>query len=120
MLERLLGGVGLLLVVGCLGYLIYEGIKDGEAPGALTVTVLEIVPTGETYLVNFDLQNGGSQTLSNLQVTARLLEAGREVERATTTLDYLPGRSSQSGGFYFREDPRQFTLAITPEGYQLP
>jgi uncharacterized protein (TIGR02588 family) len=121
-LEWVLGGIGAVLIFGCLAYLIHEGIREGgEAPGALTATVLEIIPVGSAYLVTFDLQNSGSQTLSNLQVSARLFDATqREVDRATTTLDYLPGRSSQRGGFYFHRDPRQFTLVIRPEGYQIP
>lgn len=119
-LEQVLGGIGLMLLASCVAFLVYEGVNDGKAPGPLTATILEIIPAGESHIVTFDLHNSGSQTLSNLQVSGRLLDGEREIERATTTIDYLPGGSSQEGGFYFQRDPHLFELQITPEGYQKP
>jgi uncharacterized protein (TIGR02588 family) len=119
-LEWVLGGIGCVLLVSCVVFLVYEGLSSDEQPGPITATVLEIVDVGNRHVVTFEVMNGGSQTLSNFQVSGRLLERDREVERATTTIDYLPGRSSQQGGFYFDRDPRDMRLEIVPEGYQKP
>ena len=120
LIEWLLGAIGVALFAACVVYLTHEGLSNGEQPGAVTASVIEIVEAGDAHIVTFDIHNSGSQTLSNLQVSARLLDGNREVERASTMLDYLPGRSSQRGGFYLRNDPNRFRLEIVPEGYLEP
>jgi uncharacterized protein (TIGR02588 family) len=118
--EWVLGGIGIVLLAACIVFLVYEGLNNGEEPGRLGTAVMEIVAAGEHHVVTFRLHNSGSQTLSNLRVSARLLDGEREIERATTVIDYLPGRSSREGGFYFKHDPHDFKLEIAPEGYQKP
>ena len=120
LLERVLGGIGLVLLIACVAFLVREGLSSDEHPGKLDATVKEILATADGHIVTFTLLNNGSQTLSNLRVSARLMSGEREVERADTVIDYLPGRSSQEGGFYLREDPRRYRLEIRPEGYQKP
>ena len=119
-IEWLLGGVGVILLLSCVAFLIYEGVTNNEEPGAITASVKEIVSAGDAYVVTFELHNAGSQTLSNVHLTARLMDGEREVERVQTTIDYLPGRSQQEGGFYFKHDPKSLGVEITPEGYQKP
>jgi uncharacterized protein (TIGR02588 family) len=119
-LEWLLGGVGVVLLLSCVAFLVYEAINGNEQPGAITASVKEIVSAGDAYVVTFELHNAGSQTLSNVQLTARLTNGEREVERVQTVIDYLPGRSQQEGGFYFKQNPKNFRVEITPEGYQKP
>jgi uncharacterized protein (TIGR02588 family) len=119
-LEWLLGGVGVMLVIACVAFLVYEGMTDREEPGPVTATVVEATSAGDSHVVTFNIRNGGSQTLSNLHVTARLFDGEREVESVTTEIDYLPGRSSQEGGFYFKSDPRGLRVEIQPGGYQKP
>ena len=119
-IEWLLGGIGVVLLVCCIVFLVYEGVTSTEQPGAITASVKEIVPAGDAYVVTFELHNAGSQTLSNVHLTARLLDEERELERAETVIDYLPGRSQQEGGFYFKHDPRGLRVEISPEGYQKP
>jgi uncharacterized protein (TIGR02588 family) len=120
LIEWILGGIGIVLLGTCIAFLVYEGVNDGEEPGEITTSVVETVSAGDRHVVTFRIHNSGSQTLSNLQVSARLLDGDREVERATTTLDYLPGGSTKEGGFYFNRDPRELRLEIRPEGYQKP
>jgi uncharacterized protein (TIGR02588 family) len=119
-LEWLLGGVGVMLLAACVAFLVYEGVTDGEEPGPITATVVELISAGNSHVVTFNIRNGGTQTLSNLHMTARLFDGEREIESATTEIDYLPGRSSQAGGFYFKTDPRGLRVEIQPGGYQKP
>lgn len=119
-IEWLIGGIGVVLLVACVAFLIYEGVANGEAPGPITSVVTEIVDAGDRHVVVFEIDNGGSQTLSNLHITAHLLDGDREVESARTMIDYLPGHSSQRGGFYFEHDPRKLRVEIRAEGYQKP
>jgi uncharacterized protein (TIGR02588 family) len=119
-LEWLLGGVGVVLLAACVSFLVYEGLRGDEQPGTVSATVKDIVSREGTHIVTFEVHNAGTQTLSNLQLTARVLDGDREIERVTTTIDYLPGRSRQEGGFYLQHDPRRYKLDIAPEGYQKP
>jgi uncharacterized protein (TIGR02588 family) len=119
-LERLLGGVGVVLLAACVAFLVYEGMNGDERPGSVSATVTDIAPAGDMYVVTFQLDNAGSQTLSNVSVTARLGDGNRDLETAQTTIDFLPGHSRQTGGFYFKNDPRKHELEIRPEGYQEP
>lgn len=120
LIEWLLGGVGVVLVLACVAFLVYEGMINCEQPGAITTSVTDVTAAGTDYVVTFEIHNGGSQTLSNLHLSARLFDGEREVEHATAVIDYLPGRSSEAGGFYFRRDPRELRLEIRPEGFQRP
>jgi uncharacterized protein (TIGR02588 family) len=120
LLERLLGAIGVALMATCVVFLVREGMNGDERPGRVTATKTEVVAAGDMYVVTFELHNAGSQTLSNVQVTASLQDGDRELERAAVTIDYLPGHSRQAGGFYFKNDPRKHTLEIRPEGYQEP
>jgi uncharacterized protein (TIGR02588 family) len=119
-LEWLFGGVGLMLLLASVVFLVYEGLTNGEEPGPVTTTVVEVINAGDSHVVTYKIRNGGSQTLSNLHVTARLFDGDREIESATTAIDYLPGRSAQEGGFYFKTDPRGLRVEIQPGGYQKP
>jgi uncharacterized protein (TIGR02588 family) len=119
-LEWLIGGIGVALLVTCVAFLIYEGATNGEEPGPVIATVLEVHHAGDIHVVTFKIRNGGTQTLSNLHVEAQLRDGNRDIERASTVIDYLPGHSSQEGGFYFKHDPRGLRVDIQPGGYQKP
>lgn len=119
-IEWVIGGIGVVLLLSCIVFLAYEGWRDGEEPGPITSSVLDIVDAGDHHIVTFEIANGGSQTLSNLHVSAHLLDGEREVESARTMIDHLPGHSSHEGGFYFEHDPRALRVEIRPEGYQKP
>jgi uncharacterized protein (TIGR02588 family) len=120
LIEWVLGGIGVVLLVACIAFLIYEGVTDGEHPGAITASVVDVRPAGDQHVVTFRIHNSGSQTLSNLRVSGHLLDGEREVERAIAVLDYVPGRSTGEGGFYFRRDPREWRIEIQPEGFETP
>jgi uncharacterized protein (TIGR02588 family) len=120
LLEWVLGGIGVVLLVACVAFLVYEGLNGEESPGAISAEVKEISAANGMHIVTFELHNAGSQTLSNVHLTARISQGDREIERAQTIVDYLPGHSRQEGGFYFKHDPRSYTLEIVPEGYQKP
>lgn len=119
-LEWLIGSIGVVLLVACVTFLVYEGINNGEEPGPVVATVIDVFSAGDSHGVTFEIRNGGTQTLSNLHVEARLFDGKKEIERTSTEIDYLPGRSSQKGGFYFKHDPRGLKVEIQAGGYQKP
>ena len=119
-LEWILGATGAVMLLVCIGYLLYRGDAGDEKAGEVAVQVSNISQTGNSYLVQFTARNDGTQTLASVNVSARLLDGDTEIATAQAVIDYLPGRSIRSGGFYFAEDPREHRLELRAEGYQLP
>lgn len=120
LLEWVLGGLGAVLFIGAVSFLFYEGLQGQDAPGGLKLRVDEVARVQGGYVVEFSAYNGGTRTLMDLHVTAHLLEGEAEIETAEAALDYLPGRSSQHGGFYLRRNPDDYRLELRAGGYQEP
>lgn len=119
-LEWVLGALGAALLVSCIGFLIWKSAQGADEPGRVTMDVTRTLALEDQYLMEFEVHNAGTQTLAALNVTARLLDGEKEVESAQAVIDYVPGRSTRSGGFYFRTDPRQHRVELNAGGYQTP
>lgn len=119
--EKLAGLVGLLLVVGVLGYLVYEGVRP-RSEAAIVTAVESITPQAGGYLVTFTASNTGRQTAASVLVEGALYDAaGAEpVESAEMTFDYLPDQSDRSGALVFERDPRQYDLRLQVKGFMDP
>lgn len=120
-LERLLGALGIALVGSAVSFLGYQGLTQDDQPGAVVASVLDIREVGGMHLVRFAVHNTGRQTLSQVHLTARLLDGdAQQIESAQILIDYLPGRSRQEGGVYLQHDPGRYMLQISPAGYVNP
>lgn len=118
--ERMVAGVGLLLVASLLGYLVHHALFGDHSPPNILVEVTEIRDNGEDFLVLFEARNDGGTTASSVVITGELATFGVVTESAEATLDFIPAESRRSGGLFFRRDPRQSKLRITPSGYIVP
>lgn len=119
-MEWILGGIGAVLFLLGLTFLVAEGLRGENEPGAITFRIDAIVHTDGAYLVRYTARNHGSQTLADVQISAYVLEGSAELEVARAAIDYLPGDSTRSGGFYLQENPEHHRLEIRAEGYQEP
>jgi uncharacterized protein (TIGR02588 family) len=120
LLEWILGVVGALLFVVGITHLTVEGLRGEDRPAEITFTVNEVLPAGEGFLVRYTAHNRGTQTLAELHLKAEMIAGSTVMDEAQATLDFLPGQSSRSGGFYLQEDPNRYRLEIRAEGYQEP
>jgi uncharacterized protein (TIGR02588 family) len=120
LLEWILGGLGVLLFLGAVGFLLFEGSNGEDRPAEVEIHVDEIVPARNAYIVRYRAHNAGTQTLVDVRISATLYDDARVVEQAEAAIDFLPGQSWRRGGFYLREDPRQHRLEIKVGGYQEP
>lgn len=112
--------VGLVLVAGVLGLLLYKAVWGDTSPPQITVRVISIVPMQNGYLVQFHAVNQGGSTGEGVVIGAELRRNGEPVESSQTTLNYLPANSEQRGGLFFTQDPRQFDFQIRAFGYEEP
>lgn len=118
--EWFAAAIGLLLLVGSIGYLAYDAVAgNGDVP-APTVRVTGIEAQGPHFLVRLQVVNAGRATAADLRVEGELRRGTEVVERSETEFAYLPGRSARAAGLFFRHDPRTLELVLTARSYQQP
>lgn len=118
--ERVIAAIGLLLVLGSLGFLIFQGVWGDNSPPDITIRLVRIVDSGDDYLVEFKARNQGGTTAAEVGVSATLRRDGHEVEIGEVTLDYVSAGSERQGGLYFSNDPRLGQLEFKASGYRIP
>lgn len=119
-LEWVVAIIGVLLVAGALGFLLYQAVKGDSSPPSVSVEVLSVTKIQSGYLVKIRATNQGGSTAAGLKVKGALRQGGRDVETSHITLDYLPAHSTGEGGLFFTQDPQRFELLLRAEGYQQP
>jgi uncharacterized protein (TIGR02588 family) len=118
--EWAVAALGLLLIVGVIGYMAYYAVTAQPGPPRIIAVRESIEPNGEGYLVTVRIANHGTSTAAALQIEGKLLEAGRTVETSEATIDYVPRRSERKAGLMFSRDPARYRLVIRPMGYTEP
>jgi uncharacterized protein (TIGR02588 family) len=120
-LEWIVFGVGLVLVVSALAYLVYDGATATEAPPDIEVRLGEPRAGGAGFLVPVSVSNRGGQTAEGVTVEVVLETAGApEPERSDFTLAFLPRGGTREGWVAFRTDPRAGRLTARAHGYEVP
>lgn len=120
MAEWVIGAVGLILVAGTIGFLIYKAIKDDKRLPDIVIKVESVAPVTNGYVVSFRAVNRGSATAASVLIEGELKGAGGETESSEMTIDYMPSRSEVSGGLFFTRDPELAELQIRAKGYESP
>ncbi len=119
-LEWIIAAIGLVLVVGTIGFMMYKGLTSKNTPPNFTAKVERIDTINAGFIVIFNLTNTGEQTASGVNVEGELKSGGESVETSSTTFDYAPSKSEVKGGLFFKNDPKQFQLEIRAKGYTEP
>jgi uncharacterized protein (TIGR02588 family) len=120
-LEWVVFGVGLVLVVTTLSYLIYDGATSTGTPPEIEVRLGDPRPGGGGFLVPVTVVNRGGETAEGVTVEVLLEAAGSpEPERGEFTLAFLPRGGTREGWVAFRTDPRAGRLTARALGYEQP
>ncbi|HYP27421.1 MAG TPA: hypothetical protein VE262_11950 [Blastocatellia bacterium] len=112
--------VGLAMVVGSIGFMLYEAVAGDPSPPDVTVRVDLILPTRNGHLVKFRVVNEGGSTAEGLTVEGELRNGIESVETSNTTIEYVPSHSEREGGLYFTLDPKEYELRLRAKGYEKP
>ena len=118
--EWLVVGSGAAVVGASLGLLVYQGLTAPNSPPDITVRAISVQQSRAGFLVRIRVANDGGTTAARVMVEGALREAGRMVETAETTIDYVPPRSKRRGGLFFTRDPRSLEMTIRAKGYEEP
>jgi uncharacterized protein (TIGR02588 family) len=118
--EWAVAALGLVLIVGAVGYLAYFALTTRSEPPSVLVTAESVAPSGEGYLVTVKAANRGGSTAAALTIEGTLMRDGSIVESSEATIDYLPRSSERQAGLFFTRDPSQYRLDLHPKGYANP
>lgn len=118
--EWVLAGVGLLLLVASVGYLLYYQWSSSDAPPDPAIEVIAVHRQQGRFLVRVRVTNRSHTTAADLRVTGELRQGDAVVERSETEFPYLAAESSHEGGLFFTHDPRTLRLELGVESYQVP
>lgn len=112
--------LGLVMVVGSIGFMLYEAVAGDQSPPDVMVHVELILPTRNGYLVKFRAVNEGGSTAEGVTVDGELMKGTESIETSSTTIEYVPSHSEREGGLYFTLDPMQYELRLRAKGYEKP
>lgn len=118
--EWVAAAVGVVLVLGAIGYMAYHGMTSTAPVPDVTVQTVAVEQSGNGHVVRFLAKNHSNATAATLLVEGELREGGTVVETAETTIDFLPPYSERHAGLFFENDPGRYELTIQPKGYDEP
>jgi uncharacterized protein (TIGR02588 family) len=118
--EWVAAAVSTVLVLGVVGYLLYDAVARPRTPPSLRVAADTVLQADGLWLVEFRATNDGHETAAAVKIEGELMQADSSVESSEAMLDYVPGRSVRHGGLFFRHDPRAYRLELRAHGYQEP
>jgi len=101
LLEWIFAVIGLILVGGVIGFLIYEISTDAGKPPDLNVRIEEIIPNSNGFLVKFALENTGDETAADVTIEGEIKKGTETLEKGDVTIDYVPSHSEKKGGMFF-------------------
>jgi uncharacterized protein (TIGR02588 family) len=118
--EWVAAGLGLVMLLGVIGYSVWEGMADDAGPPSLSVAVEPVTKTAQGFTMPVAVRNASAATAGQVLVRGVLEQGGAVIEERTATFAYVPGRGEAKGGLVFSRDPRGYELKLTAEGYEEP
>jgi uncharacterized protein (TIGR02588 family) len=119
-LEWSVFAVGLVLVVGTLGFLVRESLVAAGRPPEVVTRLGPPKAAAGGYMVPVEVANLGKGTAEEVQVTIVLELPDGEREEAALDIAFLPGESRRNGWVTFRSDPGRGTLRLGPIAFEVP
>ena len=120
LLEWIVGGLGTLLVVGAIAFLLDHALVRDGSPPDIRVTAEQVLDLQAGYLVRFRASNQGNSAAAQVTIEGELAGPDGRIEVSDVVLDYLPPRSDRQGGLLFSENPRTGELRLRATGYAKP
>lgn len=118
--EWVVAALSTALVLGTIGFMLYEAITEPDTPPQLTVQVDTIISSPEGYTVVFRAHNRGQTTAAAVTIEGELRADTGSVEKSEVTISYVPAEASRKGGLFFSHNPAHYQLQLRPKGYDRP
>jgi uncharacterized protein (TIGR02588 family) len=119
-LEWSVFAVGLVLVLGTLGFLVRESlVAAGGTPDVVARLGLPKASSGG-FMVPVEVSNVGNGTAEDVKVTVVLELPDAEPEEAELDIAFLPRDSRRDGWVTFQNDPGRGSLRLGPIAFEVP
>lgn len=118
--EWIAAGLGLILTLAVIGYMLWEGMTERSAPPHLTVTAASATRTGDTYVLPVVVRNLSHSTAADVEVLGVLRQTEGPPEERRARFTYVPGKGEARGGLIFRSDPAAGDLDLSVDGFAEP
>ena len=118
--EWAAAGVGLMIVLAILAFLLMKAVQDPASPPDISIKVVGVEAQQGKYLVRLQVFNNGGSTAAQLAVEGTVAPQNGEMQRSQLTLDYVPAHSKRGAGLFFTTDPMKARLEVRAIGYQTP
>ena len=119
-LEWAVFAVGLVLVLGTLGFLVRESLVTAGGPPDVVTRLGQRQAAADGFMVPVEVANLGKGTAEDVQVTVILELSDREREEAVLDIAFLPRDSRRNGWVTFQGDPKRGTLRLGPIAFEVP
>lgn len=94
-----MGGLGIALVLGCLGVILWRATSEVEGPD-VQLRLIETRPSRGQWLAEIEARNLGGETAAEVEIEGRLGD-----ETASALVDYLPASGRRTVILGFSGDP---------------
>jgi uncharacterized protein (TIGR02588 family) len=118
-LEWAAGLVSLVIVLGTIGYLVFEVFQPGPDAPTLTVTVVQVRQSGGSFAVDVQIENKSRGAAADVHVAGLARSADGRESHAEARVDYVAGFSRRSASLVFAFDPGD-RLDVRVIGYSTP
>lgn len=119
-LEWILAVIGLILVVGVVGFLLYHAFTDEQTPPDISVKIESVAKNKNGYLVQFVIKNEGGKTAADITVEGELKKGEENAETSDVTVDYVASKSEKKGGLMFTKNPSEYDIQLRAKGFNAP
>ncbi|MBC7944877.1 MAG: hypothetical protein H7X91_06385 [Burkholderiales bacterium] len=119
-LEWSVFALGLVLVVGSLGYLVQYALTLEGRPPIISAQTGQPRQQAGSYIVPVTVANDGDQTAEHVQIEVQISAVGVALETTMFELDFLPSRSKREAWASFVNDPTGNQLRARVVAYQKP
>ncbi len=119
-LEWTVFALGLVLVLGTVGALVWDALQGEDSPPDLSVTLGRPERRGESWAVPVTVHNRGGETAEGARVVVTLELPGGEKEEAEYDVAFVPRGSQREGWVHFLHPPGTGRLTGRVSGYEKP
>lgn len=105
-LEWLVFAISLVLVVGTLGYLVYDVATLSDTPPNIEFAIGKPIPQSNYFLVPVTVTNRGDETAEAVQIEVVLESGGKPQESGEMEIAFLPRQSTREGWVTFQTNPQ--------------
>ncbi len=118
-LEWIAGVMGVVIVLGTLGYLVFAALQPGSDAPELTVTVTGVRESAGSFVVDVEVRNRSRQAAADVHLAGMTAANEGHAAHPRARLDYVPGLSTRTASLIFDLNPGR-DADVRVVGYSVP